>query len=65
VVVPLKSDLSAGQFASAVFKSEEEIEFPSEEKLNLFRDYIISSRGLKLTLEDDVGKVKLLYVEYF
>ena len=63
MVVPLKSDLSADQFASSVYKSEEEVEYPSEEKLNLFRDYIISSRGLKVTLEEDLGKVKLVCVE--
>lgn len=56
--MPLTSELPPEKFTSSVYKEEGEISYPTEEKLNAFRDYIISCRQVKVTLEDEVGKVR-------
>lgn len=57
VVVPLKSSLSDEDLAMRLYKQKNEIQMPSQSKLETFRDYILEAKRVRVSLAEDVGKV--------
>jgi hypothetical protein len=58
VVVALKSTLANDDLSKVLYKPQEEIVLPSQTKLDAFRDYILAARRIRVTLAEDVGKVR-------
>jgi len=58
VVVALKSTLADEDLSKLLYKPQEEIALPNQAKLEAFRDYILEARKIRVTLAEDVGKVR-------
>ncbi|KAG8758232.1 hypothetical protein FRC14_000479 [Serendipita sp. 396] len=56
LVIPLQSTLPPDQLARVLYKQEGNIRLPEESRLKAFRNYLKTSRELKVSLSNEVGK---------